>query len=101
MGAKTVTENDFRDTLVFQIIEKCGRHKRDEPELECRVKHGSKMFGVTQKARCQYCWLQGEQSGRSGGVLIVNSILPCARRWTVIAMPCGIYHALMKREISG
>ena len=66
MGAKTVTENDFRDTLVLQIIEKYGRHKRGEPgpgrpsRSECRVKHGSKVFDVTQKARCQYCGLQGE-----------------------------------------
>jgi hypothetical protein len=66
MGAHTITENDFRDTLVLQIIDKYGRLKRDEPgpgrpcRSECRVKHGSKVFDVAQKARCQYCWLQGE-----------------------------------------
>ena len=27
MGARTITENDFRDTLVLQIIEKYGRQE--------------------------------------------------------------------------
>ena len=66
MGAKTVTENDFRDTLVLQIINKYGRNKRGESgpgrpsRSDCRVKHGSRVFDVSQKARCQYCRLQGK-----------------------------------------
>ena len=66
IGAKNVTENDFRDTLVLQIINKYGRNKRGESgpgrpcKSECRVKHGSKVFDLSQKARCQYCWLQGK-----------------------------------------
>ena len=30
-----------------------------------------------------------KQSGHSGSVPIANSILPYARHWTVIAMPCS------------
>ena len=45
-GGKTISENDFRDALVLQIINKYGRDKRGvsrgrPPKSTCRVKHGS------------------------------------------------------------
>ena len=64
-GFKAITENDYRDNLVLQIISKYGRHKRGETKpgrlyrSDCRVKHGSQVFDVGQKSRCQYCYLNG------------------------------------------
>ena len=64
MGHKPISENEFRDTLVLQIIEKYGREKRqqttpDRPSASsCRVRHRSALFPV--KERCQYCKLQGK-----------------------------------------
>ena len=65
-GRKTVTENDFRDTLVLQIIGTYGREKQQHithgrpPSSSCRVRHGSQL-GPT-KYRCQYCKVQGKTS---------------------------------------
>lgn len=62
-GIKTVTENDFRDGLVLQIIQKYGREKRQfvtpgrPPASSCRVRHGSQLNH--RKQRCQYCRIQG------------------------------------------
>ena len=63
-GCRTVTENDFRDDLILQIIEAYGRHKQEAPSVgrpsrsECRVRHGSVL--VSSKGRCQYCKLIGK-----------------------------------------
>ena len=66
-GMRTTTENDFRDMLVLQIIEKYGREKREPvtkgrpPRSAYRVHHGSTL--TQEKGRCQYCKL-----ARSGKV---------------------------------
>ena len=63
-GFKAIIENDYRDTLL-QIISKYGHDKRGETKpgrpyrSNCRVKHGSQVFDVGQKTRCQYCYLNG------------------------------------------
>ena len=59
---KTVTENQFRDSLVLQIIAKYGKNERQEAtstvgrpiRSDCRVKHGSKIFSSEPRALCQY-----------------------------------------------
>lgn len=64
-GLKVISENDFRDALVLQIIFKYGRSQRGStpvgrpPRSDCRVKHGSILFPPAQKARCQYCKMHG------------------------------------------
>lgn len=64
-GFKAITENDYRDTLVLQIISKYGRDKTGETKpgrpyrSDRRVKYGSQVFDVGQKSRCQYCYLNG------------------------------------------
>ena len=46
-GCRTVSENDFRDELVLQIIEKYGKYQSQNAQpgqpsrSECRVQHGS------------------------------------------------------------
>ena len=65
---RTITENDFRDTLVLQIIEKYGRNQREAvprgrpPTSSCRVRHGSTLYSVEMKGRCQYCKLSGKKN---------------------------------------
>ena len=60
-GEKPISENDFRDKLVLQIIEKHGRKRQEKklvgrpPRCDCRVHHGSKIYSSTDKVRCQYC----------------------------------------------
>ena len=62
-GVKTITENQFRDNLVLQIIAKYGKNERQEAtstvgrpsRSDCRVKHGSKIFSSKPRACCQYC----------------------------------------------
>ena len=60
-GRKVISENDFRDKLVLEIIFKYGRDKRSEKRpgrpsrSDCRVKHGSMLLPVSEKSRCQYC----------------------------------------------
>ena len=67
-GLKPISENDFRDTLVLQIMFKYGRRRRGStpagrpPRSDCRVKHGSILFPPAQKSRCQYCKLHGTTS---------------------------------------
>ena len=62
-GKRTTTENDFRDMLVLQIIDKYGREKREPvtkgrpPRSAYRVHHGSTL--TQEKGRCQYCKLAG------------------------------------------
>lgn len=57
-GLKTVSENDFRDHLVLQIIELYGKHQREKapmgrpPRSDERVKHGSFMFPFEERSRC-------------------------------------------------
>ena len=63
-GCRTVSENDFRDELVLQIIDKYGKHSTPDTQpgrpsrSDCRVRHGS-IFS-TSKWRCQYCKLVGK-----------------------------------------
>lgn len=62
-GIKTITENEFRDHLVLQIIDSYGKEKREEKTAgqpsrsDCRVKHGSRLFPHEGRARCQLCWM--------------------------------------------
>lgn len=62
---KVISENDFRDTLLLQIIFKYGRSHRGStpverpPRSDCRAKHGSILFPPAQKARCQNCKMHG------------------------------------------
>lgn len=64
-GLKTVSENDFRDHLVLQIIELYGKHQREKapmgrpPRSDESVKHGSFMFPFEERSRCQYCYIKG------------------------------------------
>ena len=63
-GCRTVSENDFCDELVLQIIDKYGKHSTPDTQpsrpsrSDCRVRHGS-IFS-TSKRRCQYCKLVGK-----------------------------------------
>ena len=65
VGLKPVSENDFRDQLMLQIICQYGSKRRESktagrpPRCEYRVKHGSHMYPAESKARCQCCRLQG------------------------------------------
>ena len=66
-GRKVISENDFRDKLVLEIIFKYGRDKRPEKRpgrpsrSDCRVKHGSMLLPVSEKSRCQYCCIMHGQ----------------------------------------
>ena len=65
-GKKPISENNFRDKPVLQIIEKYGRKGQEKrpvgkpPHSDCRVHRGSKIYPFTDKARCQYCRMQGQ-----------------------------------------
>ena len=66
-GQRPISENDFRDKLVLQILHTYGREKQENekrpgrpPRTEYRVKHGSKLFPVQSKARCQFCRMNGQ-----------------------------------------
>ena len=67
-GIKTITENDFRDHLVLQIIESYGKLQRNEPSLGRpprapeRMKHGSCIYPLSERSRCQYCRIKGVQN---------------------------------------
>ena len=54
---QTITENDFRDTLVLQIVKSmdgikgnCNHHRPLTPS--CRVRHGSTLYSVEMKGCC-------------------------------------------------
>ena len=61
--SRLLTENDFRDALVLQIIKEYGREQREHvtagrpPASSCRVRHCSQVNCV--KRRCHYCKIQG------------------------------------------
>ena len=63
-GCRLVTENDFRDELVLQIIERYGKDQREKvcpgrpSRSDCRVRHGSTIS--SSMGRCQYCKLAGQ-----------------------------------------
>ena len=65
-GCWVVTENDYRDELVLQIINAYGREQQEVPRVgrpsqsECRVRHGSVL--VPSKGRCQYCSLTSKSA---------------------------------------
>ena len=60
-GRKVISENDFRDKLVLEIISKYGvdQHPEKRPgkpsRSDYRVRHGSMLLTVSEKTRCQYC----------------------------------------------
>ena len=64
-GYRSITENDFRDALVTQMITRSGRSRSEPiplghpPRSDCRVRHGSKLYPPADKTRCQYCKLNG------------------------------------------
>ena len=63
-GRKVISENDFCDKLVLEIISKYGRDRCPEKRSgrpsrnDCRVKHGSMLLPVSDKSRCQYCHIK-------------------------------------------
>ena len=65
-GCRTISENDFRDTLVLQTIKLYGWTKRNEPgpgrpcRSDCSIRHGSRIFDESQKAQCQLCQIQSK-----------------------------------------
>jgi len=67
-GIRTITENDFRDHLVLQIIDSYGKLQRSEPSLGRpprapeRMKHGSCIYPLKERSRCQYCRIKGVQN---------------------------------------
>ena len=66
-GHSTITENDFRDMLVMQIIDQYGVEKREPitrgrpPKSSCRIHHGSTLYAVEEKKR-QYCKLTKKEN---------------------------------------
>ena len=60
-GRKVISENDFRDKLVLEIISKYGVDQRPEKRpgrpsrSDCRVRHESMLLTVSEKIRYQYC----------------------------------------------
>ena len=67
-NCRTITENEFRDILVLQIMERYGRDQRETvprgslPTSSCRVHHGITLCSVETKGRCQYCKLSGKKN---------------------------------------
>lgn len=65
-GIKTIAENDFRDQLVLQMVNLYGKNHREKvplgrhPQSEARIKHGSFVFPIEQRSRCQYCYINRE-----------------------------------------
>ena len=68
-GSEIVTENQFRDSLIMEIITNYGLLKRSNTCVAprplssrasaCRIRHGSKLFST--KARCVFCQLHGKR----------------------------------------
>ena len=68
-GSEIVTENQFRDSLIMEIITNYGLLKRSNTYVAprplssrasaCRIRHGSKLFST--KARCVFCQLHGKR----------------------------------------
>lgn len=71
-GGEVLTENEFRDRFIFEIITKYGAEKRPieralRPQRRpvsaaIRISHGSRLYPVTQKSRCVYCFLHNTVS---------------------------------------
>ena len=65
-GERRVSENDYRDLLVLQFIQKYGREKREPtacgrpPKSSFRIRHGSALYA--EKGRCQYCKLTQKEN---------------------------------------
>ena len=95
-GLKVISENDFRDTLVLQIIFKYERSQRGStpvgrpPRSDCRVKHGRILFPPAQKARCSIVKCMALSAGHSGNVQTVHFYQHCARRQNVTVMQIDI-----------
>ena len=59
---KPMSENQFRDKLILEIISMYGVEKQPvksatHRRTACRVSHGSKLYPSSDKARCVYCHL--------------------------------------------
>lgn len=105
----TVSENDFRDKLVLQIIDKYGRHSTSDIQpghpscSDCRVRHGSVLS--SSKRCCQYCKVVGKPAKltqRSAQIVWGNQhFARLAIAIATIATPCGIHHHLIECAICG
>ena len=62
-GIRAITENDFRDQVVLQMISLYGKNRREKVSLgrhpQARIKHGSFVFPIEQRSCCQYCYMKG------------------------------------------
>ena len=96
-GERRVSENDYRDLLVLQFIQKYGREKREPtacgrpPKSSFRVRHGSALYA--EKGRCQYCKLTQKEN------FTQRKCPDCP--FTPSRMLLGIDHPLMKSEHCG
>ena len=64
---KPMSENQFRDKLVLEIISLYGTEKRPSKVSKrrvttCKVHHGSKLYPANQKAKCLYCHLHNAKN---------------------------------------
>ena len=104
-GCRTISENDFRDELVLQIIEKYGRQSSPTTQpgrpsrSDCRVRHGSTLS--TSKRRCQYCKLVGKPAHFTQQKCPVWESLHCVKPARGIATLCGTLHHLMGYVVYG
>ena len=60
-----VTENEFRDALILQIISTYGKKERSEfvrTTYSYIQRHESKLYPHTEKSRCVYCHLHSATS---------------------------------------
>ena len=101
-GIKTITENDFKDHLVLRIIESYGKLQRRPllgrpPRAPERIKHGSCIYLLKERSRCQYCRIKGVKIGHNGNALIVIFIQHFVRYRKDIATQSGISLRLMNK----
>ncbi len=67
-SGKPMTENTFRDTLVLKIIATYGTKTISQTSTSTsntrsyNVRHGSKLYPVSQRSRCIYCHLHNASS---------------------------------------
>ena len=108
-GCRTISENDFRDELVLQIINRYGNYSTQDPtqrpgrplRSDCRVQHGS-VLGRS-KRRCQYCKLTGMRPPKltQESALTAWESQHSARPPRMTAIPCGTHHHLMECVVYG
>ena len=98
-GQRTITENDYRNMLVLQIVAKYGREQRDTvtrgrpPKSSYRIRHGSILYSAGKKGRCQYCKLVKKENftHRENAKIILLHPLS-VKQQTEIATLNGINH---------